>query len=356
MNRRGWTVLIGSLLVAALTALLSVAPVPYVQMEPGPTYDTLGQDGDGRDLIVISGAPVSQSQGQLRFVTVGLQPRVTLLEAIIGWLRDDYAVVPRELYYAPGQTEEEVNQQNQAVFVQTESTATVLALAELGHPWQIEVGEVAAGLPADGKLQPGDVIVSINGEPIETPKELFDLIRSGPVGTTLVFSIRRDGADRTVSMPTVAGEDGTPRVGFVPTITSSAPFTVEIPIEGVGGPSAGLLLSLGIIDKLDPEDLTGGKIIAGTGGICGPLGPALPASDPDYCPEIGRVLRMGGLAQKMAGARAAGAEYFLTPAENCSEAIANRPEGLTLVRVQTLSQALDELAKIRTGGTPTTCS
>jgi PDZ domain-containing protein len=135
-------------------------------------------------------------------------------------------------------------------------------------------------------------------------------------------------------------QDGdAPRIGVTPEITSAAKFKISIPIENVGGPSAGLMLTLGIIDKIEPEDLTGGKIIAGTGTI-----------DPS-----GKVGPIGGLPQKLVTAKSAGATWFLTPADNCAEGVANQKAGLPLVQVSTLDEALAALADIRAGKQPPLC-
>jgi Lon-like protease len=333
------TVLVGAVLVVVLTILVGRATVPYVQLEPGPTYDTLGVDEDGREIIVVSGAPVSKSNGQLRFVTVGVQPRLTLLQALIGWWRDDEAVVPRELIYPPDQSEKEVEERNAEDFANSGSAAEAAALAELGYKMQISVKTVAPNTPASGKLQPGDVIESVDGVAVNAADKLLEEIRGKPVGTTLTFGVVRKGAKVTVQIPTVAGDDGVPRVGFTPELTSAAPFTLDIPIDNIGGPSAGLMLALGIIDKIKPEDLTGGKVIAGTGTI-----------DP-----AGAVGAIGGVPQKLVAAKDAGAIYFLTPKDNCAEAVANAQPGLPLVRVASLDDALAALEAIRGGQQPQLC-
>jgi PDZ domain-containing protein len=339
MRRRGITVLVGALVVALLTALVGQARVPYVQLEPGPTYDTLGQDEDGRDVIVISGTPTSTSTGELRFLTIGVQPRLSLLQALVGWWRDDDAVVPRELVYPPDQTEQEVDQRNAEEFANSQSAAETAALSELGHPVRVTVKQVTAGSPADGRLRAGDVIVSVDGVRVDSGEKLLELIRAKPAGTTLLFVITRSGTEQTVRVASAAGDDGIPRVGFVPEITSAAPFTIDIPIENIGGPSAGLMLALGIVDKLTPQDLTGGKIIAGTGTI-----------DP-----AGAVGPIGGVPQKLVAAQGAGASYFLTPRDNCAEAVENSKQGLTLVVVGSLDEALTALTEIRAGRQPALC-
>jgi PDZ domain-containing protein len=339
MKRRGVTVLVGAILVAALTALVGQAKVPYVQLEPGPTYDTLGEDDDGKDVIVLTGASASDSAGQLRFVTVGVQRNLTLLQAIVGWWRDDDAVVPEEVVYPPDQKPEDVDRRNAEEFADSRSAAQAAALAELGYGVKIAVKEVAPDTPAAGKLRPGDVITRIDGTTVDSAEKMLELIRGRPAGTELTFEVDRAGTAVTVRMPTVAGDDGVPRVGFSPEVRSAAPFTLEIPIEGIGGPSAGLMLALGIIDKIKPEDLTGGKIIAGTGTI-------------DAAGNVGPI---GGVPQKLVSAKEAGATFFLTPSSNCAEAVANAKPGLVLIEVAKLDDALAALAEIRAGGQPRRC-
>lgn len=339
MNRRGLTVLVGGALVLGLAVLMGMAPVPYVSLEPGPTYDTLGVDDQNKDIIVIDGAQVTDSAGQLRFLTVGVVPRLTLFEAVRGWLSGDEAVVPRELVYPPGQTDEEVEEHNAQDFANSLSSAQTAALTHLGYPPVVAVREVSPDSPNAALLKAGDVITAVDGAPITTPEELVAKIRAKPAGSTLSFSITRDGAASTIQVTTSAGDDGVPRVGFAPEVRSLAPFTISIPIEGIGGPSAGLMMALGIIDKIEPEDLTGGKIIAGTGTI----------------DNNGKVGPIGGVPQKIIGAQAAGATIFLTPKENCAEAVANSRSGVLLVEVDSLDTALDALETLREGGAPRLC-
>jgi PDZ domain-containing protein len=332
-------VLVGAVLAVLLTILLGQATVPYVLMQPGPTFDTLGKDETGKDIIVLDGTNATSSKGQLRFVTVSIQSDLTLLDAFVGWLRNSDAVIPRELIYPPDETQEQVDQRNAQDFAQSQTAAETAALGELGYE-KVTVKSVSPGTPADGKLKPGDVITSIEGTPVKSAATLFDTIRAKPAGTTLTIGVNRGGTDMTVQVATAAGEDGVPRIGFAPDFTSTAPFKIKIPIENIGGPSAGLMLTLGIIDKVDPDDLTGGKVIAGTGTI----------------DAVGAVGPIGGVPQKLLGAKHDGATYFLTPADNCAEAVANAQPGLTLVRVASLDDALTALDDIRANRAPKLCS
>jgi PDZ domain-containing protein len=316
--------------------------VPYVALTPGPTWNTLGADHN-KDVIQISGGSISSSKGQLRMVTVGVQDNITLWEAIQGWLSPDDAVVPREVIYPPDQTQQQVDQENQKEFTSSQNAAIVAALRELGFPLKVVVQDIVqdipGGSPSQGKLQKGDQITTVDGQPVTSGQKLTSLIRAKPVGTNLTIGYTRSGSAATTSITTVAAPDKSPRVGIHITEDQPNPYKITISLDNVVGPSAGLMFSLGIIDKLKPIDLTSGVVIAGTGTI----------------DEDGNVGAIGGIPQKMRGARRDGATVFLTPASNCKEAVANAVPGLKLVKVHTLGEALSALQTLGSGGTPPLC-
>jgi PDZ domain-containing protein len=340
MKRRGVTVLIGAIVVAGLFQLMAIAPVPYAEFVPGPTYDTLGKDpASGKDVIEVTGATPRKVTGQLRFLTVGAIPDLTLVQAIAGWWDGDKAVIPRELVIPPGETQQQVDKANAQDFATSQSAASTAADIELGYPLVVTVTATEKGLPADGQLQPGDVIVSVSGEKIDSIGRLQRAVQTPKVGSSLTFVVTRAGQPVTVTLASVAGDQNVPRVGITTDAKPTAPFKFTVPIADVGGPSAGLLLTLGMIAKIDPTDITGGKIIAGTGTM----------------DDLGDVGPIGGIPQKILGAKGAGAQWFLTPDQNCAEAVANQVPGMPLVRVTDLNSALAALAKIRAGELPELC-
>jgi PDZ domain-containing protein len=349
MKQRGMTVLVGAIAVILLSSLVARAPVPYVAMEPGISFDTLGVDDEQQDIIDIDGVETSESAGQLRFLTVSVVSDLTLVDAVAGWISDEDAVVPRELFYKPGVPEEVIRQENRDIFVGSLSGAQMAALTYLGYPLVVGIREVSPDSPNAALLKAGDIVTAVDGTPVPTPDALLTAIRAKEPGSTLTLALIRDGAPTSALVMTYPGPDGTARVGFTPEVRPET-FTISIPIEGIGGPSAGLMLALGIVDKLTPEDLTGGRVIAGTGSIC--RGP----DDPSNCGELGAVGEIGGIAQKIVSALAADATVLLVPDGNCAEAAANARPGLMLVRVDTLRTALDALATLRSGGTPQLCS
>ena len=117
------------------------------------------------------------------------------------------------------------------------------------------------------------------------------------------------------------------------------PFNVKIRVGDIGGPSAGLMFALGIVDKLTPGNLTGGRFVAGTGEI---------SAD-------GSVGAIGGIQQKMAGARQAGATLFLTPAANCADTAGAVPAGMRLVKVRNLAGAVSALHALEAGRSVPSC-
>jgi PDZ domain-containing protein len=340
MKRRGATLLAGAVvLVVLILGSFWGVKVPYVELGPGPTWNTLGQD-HGKDVIAITGGATSDSKGQLRMVTVGVQDQLSLWQAIQGWLSPNDAVVPREVIYPPDETQQQVDQQNQQDFTDSQNSAETAALRELGYPVQVTVQSVAAGAPAQGHLAKGDIVTTVNGQKVTSAQKLTSLIQAKPAGTTLQIGYTRAGAAATTSITSAKGDGNTPRIGVSVDQKQPSPYQITISLTDVGGPSAGMMFSLGIIDKLEPQDLTGGLDIAGTGTI-----------DDD-----GNVGAIGGIAQKMRGAKRDGASVFLAPADNCAEAAANAVPGLKIVKVATLHDALTALQTLREHGTPTLCT
>lgn len=338
MRRRGVTVLLGAVITALLSIGVLAAPIPYVVLGPGPTVDTLGKK-DNKEVIQVSGRETSTSAGQLRLTTVGVQPDVKLLSAIAGWVSSDEAVVPYELIYPPGQTQQQVEKRNAEDFAASQTSAETAALRELGYPVEVVVKNVTAGAPSDGILKVGDVITSVDNKPVPTATTLTELIRSRPVGSPLSVGYTRDGTTATATVVSASTDGGPPRIGVEIEQRQQHPFELKIDLNDIGGPSAGLMFALGIVDKIRSEDLTGGKIIAGTGTI----------------DDEGVVGPIGGIPQKLVGAKHAGAEFFLVPADNCAEAVQNAQSGLPMARVGTLGEALSALETIRAGGEPPRC-
>ncbi|MEV6245389.1 S16 family serine protease [Streptomyces sp. NPDC051742] len=239
--------------VAALFAVVGLAPLPYAIAQPGSTADVLGEN-KGREVITIAGAPVRDTEGQLRMTTIvatGPSTDVDLGDVTDAWFRTDRAVLPHDSVYPSGKSDAEIEKHNLGQMKESQDTATLAALGYL-------------------KMDPEKVKVTLH-------------------------------------------------------------------LADVGGPSAGLLFSLGIVDKLngdgDGGELTGGRIVAGTGTI-------------EADGEVGAV---GGVSLKTQAAARDGATVFLVPKDECSDAEAELPKGLRLVPVTALSDAVSSLRALAQG-------
>jgi PDZ domain-containing protein len=219
----------------------------------------------------------------------------------------------------------------------SQKEAIAAALTTLGYdfPSTLSVVQTQDGSPADGVLKTGDIILSVNGKTFPDVSGLRQEIAANGTGTPATVEITRDGAPMTLEMtPELSPQDNTtPILGIVVGSEYEFPFDVKIQLENVGGPSAGMMFALGIIDRLTPGAMTGGKHIAGTGTI-----------DAD-----GTVGPIGGIVQKMAGARAAGATDFLAPQSNCDEVVGHIPSGLAVYAVRTLKESLRDVKTIASG-------
>jgi Lon-like protease len=338
MSRRALTLLLAGFLVLALGVVGAFRPVPYVVLSPGPTENTIGEV-DKKPVIAIKGRETFPTSGALSLVTVAYQggpaAQIDLLTALRGWIDPTVAVVPQETIFAPDRDPKEVEEENTVEMTNSQDSATAAALTELKIPYSMVVTVVSTekSKPADGKLQKGDEITAVDGKEAKTVDVVGDTVKAHKPGDDVVFTIARGKTRLEVPLRTVAGPTGQPQVGVLMQAKYKFPFAVDINVGDVGGPSAGLMFSLGILDKLTPGELTGGKKIAGTGTIQ-PTG------------EVGAI---GGIQQKMVGAKDAGATVFLTPADNCAEAMQAVPDGLRLVRADTLHDAVLALDALRTG-------
>jgi PDZ domain-containing protein len=337
VTRRTTTLLVTGLLIVALAAIGLALPVPFVALQPGPTTNTLGTF-DGKQLITISGDQKTYPvKGQLLLTTVSEQQQLSLVSAVRLWFSSHNAVVPNELVNPSGQSQQQQEQQGQQDMQASQDDATTAALHYLKIPETPTVGTVEKGLPAYGKLEKGDVLISVNGVKVADSVDLRAAVRKEKPGQSVVIAYRRGATDSSVTLKTASSQDASGATVAVIGISlvDKRPFTVTIGLKGVGGPSAGLMFALGIIERLQPEDLTGGATIAGTGEI-----------QPD-----GTVDPIGGIQQKLVGARDSGATFFLVPTANCPEASKAVPSGLQLLKVASLSDAVKDLRAIRSGDT-----
>ena len=331
MSQRLTAALIAAPLLAALLVTSATVKVPFVRYEPGLTVDVLGKE-QGERIIEIDGERVHRDDGQLRMTTVFVTPPeggVDLYTALEAWFDDEQALYPYEDVYPEDVTPEDADQRSAAQMVSSQDAAVAAALTELGYDVRpvAEVLGVQPDMPSEGRLEVRDRLLRIGETDIGTVDDVFDAVEGARAGEPLEFVVQRDGKRRTVSVtPKRTGEG--PKVGIIPGTGFDFPFEVDVNLDpDIGGPSAGLLFSLGIYDLLTPGPLTEGAVVAGTGTI----------------DAEGRVGPIGGIQQKIVGAEDDGARLFLVPPDNCADAVGAPTEDIRLVRADTLHSTVEAI-------------
>ncbi|WP_418607383.1 PDZ domain-containing protein [Georgenia sp. SUBG003] len=352
VSRRAVTMVLSGALLSALLLVIMLVPLPYAVQRPGPTVNTLGEVDD-KPLIEVEGATTYPTSGELRLTTVsvvgGPGYPVTAADVVAGWLAEDEVVLPVEAVFPNGTTREQIDEQSTAQMTSSQDNATVAALEQVGYdiPMVLTVNGVAPDSGADGVVRTGDVISSIQPEGEErTQVESFSdlsavLSRTAP-GTAVTLGVVRDGSPTDLTLTTTghpetaAGPAQTPSGSLLGVLLDpqvELPVDVDFDIDNIGGPSAGTMFALGIIDTLTPGEMTGGEKVAGTGTM-------------DLAGNVGAI---GGIRQKLVGASRAGADWFLAPEGNCDEVVGHVPQGLDVVRIGTLGDARQAVEAIAAG-------
>jgi PDZ domain-containing protein len=318
-----------------LTCVAALVPVPYVRMAPGPAYDTLG-NFEGKPMFTFGeGVKTYPTSGSLDFTTVSVSragTHLSLGEALLAYFDGDKAVVPRDLIYPENETEEQSEAESAAQLSGSKDSSRVAALRAAGYTvtGRPSVAGVVKGGAAEKLLKAGDVFTAVDGTKVTTPDQVVKAVGTHQPGETVRLTVERK--DKSLEIPVVTRADPKdkkiPRVGITIGVKYTYPIAIDNNVgRSIGGPSAGTMFALAIYDKLTPGSLTGGKKIAGTGEMT-----------PD-----GTVGPIGGIRQKMAGAADEGATIFLVPAANCAEATDGDDDGLQLVKISTLKDAISSL-------------
>jgi Lon-like protease len=323
-----------------LGLLGGLAPVPYVALRPGPTFNTLGEVA-GKTVVDIKGTQTYPTSGHLNLTTVSVIDNVTMYGALSLWISGRSALIPRDEVFPPGLSEQQVEKQNQQLFQDSESKAETAALRYLGYPAKVVVDQVVIGGAANGVLTAGDRLLAINGRETRIAQQVVEMLAGSRPGQVVQVRFQRlEAAPREAAITLGTGDQ--PSRGYLGIGVADQPdvdFDITISLADVGGPSAGLMFALAIVDKLTPGALAGGFFVAGTGAI-------------ETGGEVGAI---GGIPLKMIRARESGASVFLVPSDNCAEAVQRAPGGLRLVRVATLTEAVRALDALRAGQQPPGC-
>ncbi|MGH3414665.1 MAG: YlbL family protein [Marmoricola sp.] len=340
-RRRNLAALLSVAFIAGLAIWATQLHVGYTLYSPGPTVNILGAS-KGKPIVEVSGRKSYHDGGQLRLVTVyesGVDQRVSLPEALLGWLDPKVNVYPHDAVYPRQETTKSVQQQSSLEMASSQDNAIAAALHVLGIHFSqaVRVHSVEKGAPARGHLKAGDLVLSVDGHPARQTGAMANRIKRLRPGTRVHLAVSRDGQRRTVTVTTGRlGSSGKERrrshLGVAIEPSYHFPFRVRLRLaDNIGGPSAGMMFAIAVYDQLTPGSLTDGRTIAGTGEI-------------DARGVVGEI---GGIQQKIVGAQRDGAELFLVPSGNCAEALGADydPQKMRLVRVHRLRSAISDVRR-----------
>ena len=322
---------IPTLIVIFLISALLLIPVPFIKISPGPLFNTVGKEVD-REVISIIGVKTYESKGELNFTTVsetgGPFGRLVLIDAISAWIDPTQAVVPTSDLYPEVIDAAVIKKENERAFSGSQTDAITAALGYLKIPVEVKVvvDSVVVDSPSDGKIEPGDVVLSVDKIEVKTAADVVKLVQLHKPNEVIELTVSRDKNVKNLLVTGTELKSNTSKASIGISIGPgiNPPYDFKFGVAEVGGPSAGLMLTLGIIDELTDNDLTAGKIIAGTGTI-------------NYLGEVGPI---GGIRQKLEGAKSGGAELFLAPIENCDEISSDEYKSMPVVAVSTVTSAI----------------
>lgn len=308
--------------------------VPYFTLSPGPVYDT-------SDFVHVADEDVV-IEGELFFLTVSLR-EANVFEYVAAQINPKVDVAPRQNIRPSGVSQEDVRRENLARMEQSKTDAQFVALTRLGYePTYTGGGALVIGTvpdsAADGVLFANDVIIGIDGKEVSFRSDVIESLADNEIGDSVFLVVERpstgDEEVAVIDVELVLGphvdDPSRPMVGVLldnkdPVV--EFPIEVDMDTQNIGGPSAGMMFTLEIMNQLTEEDLTGGVRIAGTGTIA----------------RDGTVGAIGGVTQKVHGAIDAGAVVVLVPASNYDDAVAAAGDSIIVVRVETIDDALDYL-------------
>ena len=343
------------ILVVALIVAVFLVPVNAVIEAPGPTWNVLdnGSSSD-QDVLKVSGTETYPTEGALRMTTVSVSGcpgyPVTTADLIAAWFSADKRIVDRNEVCPQDQSAEQVEETGKAQMTASQDSAVIAALVETGKAgaMHLTVTEVTEQQTST-EIQAGDVLETITPQGGQTTtlasfSQLRELMTTIPEGTRVTLGVRRGDQKASAALTTIAPQEGTTGslLGLSLKISVDSPVEATFGLSDVGGPSAGMMFALGVVDEITPGSLTGGKDISGTGTI-------------DMTGQVGPI---GGIQQKMAGARESGSTFFLAPASNCNEVTGHEPKGMQVFAVNTLHEAIAATEAIASGNTSglATCS
>lgn len=317
--------LIGALFFVGVVSVVAWnIELPYLAYSAGPV-------SDASDSVVAEEVDVYPPEGELLMLTVVSQD-VNVFEAVLAGLDPTVDLVRKQAVRRAGESDEDYRNRVLQQMDDSNFRAVAVALRYLGYEMPVTdvvINEIVEGVPAAEVLSLDDSVKTINGFSIESVDDFAPALEGYGVGDVITVEVLRGEETLTLEVELAEREEepGQPMIGIILGELTESPFPLAIEAGDIGGPSAGMMHTIAIIDTLTEGELTKGHVIAGTGTI-----------QPD-----GTVGAIGGIRQKVVGAEAAGAEAILVPEANYENALTAEYDDIEIVPVATLDDAITYL-------------
>ncbi|MBB5179001.1 PDZ domain-containing protein [Planomicrobium koreense] len=329
-------------IIVALAVLLSSYPLDSYISRPGGAYE-LGP------LVEVAGGD-EDDEGTLSLMTISLLKATPVLYAFAKF-QDGYKVMPADQVRSPHESDEEYNVRQLKMMADSQVNALQVAFDIADKPYEVTnngvyVMTVLEGGAADGILEAGDRVISVDDNQFSTQEEFVEYLSGQEEGQQVELVYEREDREITDTVELAPLPTDPERIGIGIAFVENKEITtdpeVTIDSEKIGGPSAGLMFTLEILNRLLDEDITKGYDIAGTGTM---------ESD-------GTVGRIGGIDQKVIAADNQDIEIFFAPddvTEGASEsnyALAKKTAekigtDMEVVPVKTIEEAMDYLEELQ---------
>lgn len=315
---------------------MALLPTGYVIERPGQVFNVMGSVS-GKQVISSEDLEVFPSDSRFDVTTVSLvgnrESTPSWVQVLLAWADPEQNVLPLSEVFPENRSTQEIRAESTAQMEISQQDAIAAALTNLGYevPKKLYVASVLADSPSSKVLIAGDIVISAAGKELQSFEELRGEIQKTE-GAAIEIVVNREGKTLEYSITPIKRDDlwviGS-MIGYI----YEFPVSISLQLGDVGGPSGGLMFALGIIDALEKGSLAGANHVSGTGTI----------------DASGKVGPIGGIGLKLIAAKKSGADLFLVPSGNCQEALGQVPEGLAVVSVRDLEDALEAVSRLKTG-------
>jgi PDZ domain-containing protein len=321
------------IIIITFLILLNLIPTPYFLVIPGQAINL------SKNITVENGE--KDAKGQFLLTSTAIM-KANLLLYIYGFFDPNIDLKNRDDEILLNMDQKDYINIMEKLMQESQMISKVVALRKAGYSLEISgqgvlINGILDNSPVKNKLLPGDVMIKIDEQPFHTLEEFSEIIRSYSSSQMVRITFLRDNSTYSTSIPLIelpSTDDKTERIGIgvyadTKDLQCSLPLKIEINLEKIKGPSAGLMIALEVLNQLTENDLSSTLLVAGTGNLS----------------MDGRITEVDGIKQKIISAKRQKADVFLVPQKNYQEALKSS-QGIRIIPVDDFDDAIMKLIKL----------